>query len=476
MKKSIFLASGLLLGLGCSNGQNNSGPSKVKPDLIATTTTLPKGSVALDGVYATSVANGSDVLNLFDENPKTHWQARPGAGPNEGILIRFATPTQLTGLEASGTDGAFEPEGGLMDLSFDGKTLYQSVIGQKLDLSGATDGPVRELYIRITHTNLENALEPEIGPWFQPRNLPPVGFKSLRLFGDKGQELRLVAPLAQGGTVVASSSLAPGYAYGPERLFDSNPELAWVEGNKTNAGEGEVLEFAFEKPVRITALKLWNGYQRTPESFSDNACLNTFEFGIKNSSLQPYALKDQPDAQILALGEPLTGTVFQLRIKSVFPGKKYSDLALSELVFYNGEQPITLRSNPNTAETALRNRVVQTPLAEILNRGCRSISGSLKQDFNQLFTLRDDGTFSLQVIATTVDESETITVAAGHWELLEGTSTLAKVKITGCIKSTVNWMDRPTLEKTTLRTFSEIIQLDQNTLRGQKVVERFRFK
>jgi hypothetical protein len=37
-------------------------------------------------------------------------------------------------------------------------------------------------------------------------------------------------------------------------------------------------------------------------------------------------------------------------------------------------------------------------------------------------------------------------------------------------------MDQPTPEKTTLRTFSEIIQLDQNTLRGQKLVGNFRFK
>jgi len=149
---------------------------------------------------------------------------------------------------------------------------------------------------------------------------------------------------------------------------------------------------------------------------------------------------------------------------------------LSELVFYDGEKPFTLRSNSSVSGNELRNRAEKTPLAKILNRGCRSYSGSLKQDFNQLFTLRDDGTFSLQVIATTVDESETIHVAAGHWELLEGSPTLAKVKITGSVKSTVNWMDQPTPEKTTLRTFSEIIQLDQNTLRGQKLVGNFRFK
>ncbi len=436
---------------------------------------LPPGSVVLTTVYATSTANGSDVLNLFDQNPRTMWQAHPSAGPGEGILIRFAVPTTLTGLEAIGTDGAFDPEGGLMDLIFDGKTIYQNVIGPKLDLTGATDGPVHELYIRITHTNLEKPLKPEVGPWFQPANLPPIGFKSLRLFGDKGQELQLVAPKAQNGTVKASSSLAPAYVYGPERLFDANPVMAWVEGNPKNAGIAETLDITFDQSVRITALQCWNGYQRTPESFEDNARIKAFEFGLEGAPASTYTLKDERDVQSVALAAPLTGNHFQLRIKQVYPGKKYTDLALSELVFYDGDRPFVLRPS-STPASDLEMRAAKTPLKAILNRGCRATSGSLKQDFNQIFTLRGDGTFDFQIIATTIDESETIQEASGHWELIEASPNFAKVKITGSLQSTVNWMDQPKPEKTTVRTFSELLSIDQNSLRGQKIVQTIPLK
>lgn len=306
----------------------------------------------LTTVYATSTATGSDVLNLFDQNPRTIWQAHPSAGPGEGILIRFAVPTTLTGLEAIGTEGAFDSEGGLMDLSFDGKTIYQNVIGQKLDLTGATDEPVHELYIRITHTNLEKPLKPEVGPWFQPANLPPIGFKSFRLFGDNGQELQLVAPKAQNGTVKASSSLTPAYAYGAERLFDANLGLAWVEGNPKNAGIAETLDITFDQSVRISALQCWNGYQRTSESFEDNARLKAFEFGLEGAPTSTYTLKDERNVQSVALAAPLTGS----------------------------------------------------------------------------------------------------------------------------LQSTVNWMDQPKPEKTTVRTFSELLSIDQNSLRGQKIVQTIPLK
>jgi len=442
---------------------------------VVYTQALPPGSVVLTTVYATSTANGSDVLNLFDQNPRTTWQAHPSAGPGEGILIRFAVPTTLTGLEAIGTDGAFDPEGGLMDLSFDGKTIYQNVIGQKLDLTGATDGPVHELYIRITHTNLEKPLKPEVGPWFQPGNLPPIGFKSLRLFGDKGQELQLIAPKAQNGTVKASSSLTPAYAYGAERLFDANLGLAWVEGNPKNAGVAETLDVTFDQPVRITALQSRNGYQRTPESFEDNARIKAFEFGLDGATSNTYLLKDERNAQHIALAAPLSGNHFQLRIKQVYPGKKYTDLALSELVFYDGDRPFILRPS-STPASDLETRAAKTPLKTILNRGCRATTGSLKQDFNQIFTLRGDGTFDFQIIATTIDESETIQEASGHWELIEATPNFAKVKITGSLQSTVNWMDQPKPEKTTVRTFSELLSIDQNSLRGQKIVQTIPLK
>ncbi|MFM9946413.1 MAG: NADase-type glycan-binding domain-containing protein [Saprospiraceae bacterium] len=473
MKTTLFFFT-LLVFSACS-GNSQSQPAKsvsVRVDVQH----LPPGSTLLDGVYATSTNTGSNVLNLFDDNPATHWHALPGAGPNEGILIRFAKPVQLTGLEAIGTDGAFEEAGGLMDLSFDGKTLYQSVIGEKLDLTGATDAPVREIFIRITHTNLEKAVESEIGPWFQLKNLPPAGFKSLRLFGEKGQELKLVAPAALSGTLRASSSLSPGYAYGPECLFDGHLEMAWVEANKANAGEGETIEFSFEKPVRITAFKIWNGYQRSPESFSNNARLNGFEFGLKNTALQTYTLKDTKTGQLVTLATPITGTTFQLRIKTVFPGKKYSDLALSDLVFFDGETPFTLNSEITTAKNELKNRVAKTPLPEILDRGVRSSESSLERDFSQLFTLRGDGTFSLQTITVTVDESETIRVGSGHWEILEAGSTLVKIKITGSLRTTTNSLTSPVPEKTTTGAFSEVLTVDKNTIHGQKLIGAFRFK
>ena len=50
-----------------------------------------------------------------------------------------------------------------------------------------------------------------------------------------------------------------------------------------------------------------------------------------------YTLRDIRAGQKIELQSPAKGSAFELKIKSVYKGKRYKDLAISDIVFYDGE-------------------------------------------------------------------------------------------------------------------------------------------
>ncbi|MDX2136059.1 MAG: hypothetical protein SFV52_14840 [Saprospiraceae bacterium] len=419
----------------------------------------------LNGAYATSSAEGAPVENLFDQDSATVWRTRAGAGPDEGIMLYFAEPATLQGVRLAGVP----------DVPV---TVYEN--GQP----GATGGlnreialgnkPLRSLYLRFGAPTGTTAVRRTVGD----RNIDllpfpgtgSVGLSRLQLFNASGEDLRIVAPARRTGECRASSTLSPASAYGTACLFDARREFAWVEGNPATDGVGEMLQFRFPVNTTITALEIRNGYQRSDEHFSANARVRAFSFGPTGGAPTRYELKDNQTPQKIVLEKPVEGNTFDLRIESVFPGKKYKDLAISELLFYNGAEafvPVV------AAVSGIAGKISDSPLTAILDK---RVANSIREpdlQAEQAIILRTDGTFVVYRNEKWTDGAGSEIVADGNWELLSADTRSARVKIFGKLTDVSQYDAYYKGAVTTrfTRIFKDELTIDGATIQGKDFIQ-----
>jgi hypothetical protein len=131
--------------------------------------------------------------------------------------------------------------------------------------------------------------------------------------------------------------------YHPLYLVDEDPKTAWVEGHK-GSGAGEWVRLAVT-PMQAASgvrLRIRNGYQKTARLFAANA--RAKELVVKllpSGQSQVFTLKDAADWQEMRLAQsPGPLTAVELFVQSVYEGKKYKDLCLSDVqVFVTAETP-----------------------------------------------------------------------------------------------------------------------------------------
>lgn len=138
----------------------------------------------------------------------------------------------------------------------------------------------------------------------------------------------------------ASSFLSPqnGNTYFASNAHDFDLRTAWVEGAK-GYGIGEYIEYYFEAlSPRITEIRIYNGYFKSEQAWEDNSRVKRFKLYVNN---RPYAILELYDtraAQFFPV-EPLQSKikgkdlVLKFEISDVFKGKKWEDVAISEINF-----------------------------------------------------------------------------------------------------------------------------------------------
>lgn len=478
LKKSIkgTLLWGLWVCMAACGGGNSAGGTAS----LTEGATQDNGPITyLEGVYATSTAAGHTVENLFDQNPSSVWRTQNGAGPNEGVMLYFAEPTQVGVVHAVPIEGGAAVDSSvLLSIYVNGMETAIGYLNERIALKGAV---AKSLYVRIEATGLEaRRTERRNDAMVTFSEFPAgayVGFQKLQVFDPGGTALHLVPPKRVSGGVEASSTLAPAAAYGPEKLFDARKEFAWVEGNAATAGEGETLTFRFDQPVHVTAIQIWNGYQRSEEHFAANARVKSFAFGLDGGAMAEYALEDGTLPQKITLSAPVEGQVLTWRIADIFPGKKYKDLAISELLFFDGKQPFVLTTQPTGAAQGLAKTQTLPPvLQSLLNRPLVNdiIEGDVAT--TQSLILREDGTFVLYSTESFSEEVETEMLADGNWEWLgtdaDGT---ARVKIFGKMNNLTQSMAyyQGTGAQRSTRIFSDVLEIDAKFIKGNKNINLF---
>ncbi|MEM9895132.1 MAG: hypothetical protein AAF789_02070 [Bacteroidota bacterium] len=463
--------------------------------LLSSITTFGQ-TIRLEGLYATSTAlpfGKYSVYNLFDNDPSTIWKTLKGTGPNEGIMMIFPEPTYIGSLvlqQAKGIDFA------------EVTTFLIYVDGQNQGSNLVIDKRVNSLYIKILRTKSDRKITSEIDGKKYSRNIFyedfSVGLSEIKLLGDDDGQMRVIIPKKVNGSIQASSSLKPELAYGTSNLMDSRKEFGWVEGASGN-GIGEEIIFEADEDIRITAVKIWNGYQRSPSHFSGNSRLKSFQFGLEDQQGQSYSLDDTTTPQTVTLGRPITGRRFVLTIEAAYSGSKYRDLVLSELKFFDGETPIMIRTKSEeeriteTKAAAENNDLLKTFLDRnidviLLKSENKSGEGSYYSESHRQATsllLRSNNTFVIYedenyhfeeyIEAEGIDtgeDTEKQLIADGNWELKETGSDYLEIRIFGKILNTTPgeniYGSTSTEEKQ--RIFQDFLTLKKGTITGERFI------
>lgn len=146
--------------------------------------------------------------------------------------------------------------------------------------------------------------------------------------------------------ITASSEMAPDgkTTYKAENAHDFEKDTAWIP-RKGDYGVGQYLsyEFNFDKEknyngrLGVTKILLANGYKKSKKLWEANSRVKKIRMYVNGAPYRDLVLLDSFEIQTIDIGEimfPLgKTTVLKFEILDVYPGKKYKDTAISELVF-----------------------------------------------------------------------------------------------------------------------------------------------
>ncbi len=175
-----------------------------------------------------------------------------------------------------------------------------------------------------------------------------VGLAAIRGLGPFGQEEEPApAPTFDAGvypgqpaplevaTVSASSSLPPsgGNTYDADNTLDDDRATAWNSDGAANpSGVGERLVLRFESPIWVKEVVVANGYQKDDERFFGNARIREARLIVDGGVEFDVLIEDLQGLQAIKLEPPqLTRTVV-LEVTAIYPGERFEDLAVSEIV------------------------------------------------------------------------------------------------------------------------------------------------
>ena len=132
--------------------------------------------------------------------------------------------------------------------------------------------------------------------------------------------------------VEATSQLAADgtTTYGPGNLVDGKLATAWNEG-APGTGEGQYVSFRYKRTVRVTGLRIANGYQKTDATFAGNVRLRRLRVSFSDSPPVEIELRDAKGFQDIILDRPSVLTSLRLTILSTYPERQWDDAALSEV-------------------------------------------------------------------------------------------------------------------------------------------------
>jgi hypothetical protein len=148
------------------------------------------------------------------------------------------------------------------------------------------------------------------------------------------------SPATQAATIVeikASSTLAhKDNKYALIHLVDGNLETSWVEGVEGD-GVGEKVTITLSNKAALKHFRIRNGYWEEKYWSMNNRVKDLMLVADTGSSFT-ITLKDIPEEQTISLPEEWETKEITFILKSVYPGSKWRDTALTEIIIGDVEK------------------------------------------------------------------------------------------------------------------------------------------
>lgn len=248
--------------------------------------------------------------------------------------------------------------------------------------------------------------------------------KDIRFYGKDEKPYKIIPDLLVPGSVSASSTLAPATSYAATNLFDSRYEYAWASQGESDRTR---LDFGFRDEVTIEAIKFWNGYQRSDVHCYSNSRLKSVKVSGDGGFSETLRIQDVMGPQTLKLKQKFVGKSLTLEILSVWRGKQYKDVALSEIRFFDGKNWFMPDPSESLKSVSRKNR------ADFHAAGLDHVINKSIADKNWTFRFRSDGSF--YATGTKMIEGSTNSFyALGNYEIKAVESEAISLRIFGVLR------------------------------------------
>jgi hypothetical protein len=137
-------------------------------------------------------------------------------------------------------------------------------------------------------------------------------------------------------TSLQASSSAPTwkeYTFGVENLRDGKLDTSWQPKSK-KSGVGEWVKITFNGTAEVSAIVISNGFQRNDDLgdlFELNARLKSVHFTFSDGTRESCELEETKREETVCAFSPRTVSSVTVTIDAAHAGKKWQDLAVSEL-------------------------------------------------------------------------------------------------------------------------------------------------
>ncbi len=403
----------------------------------------------LISAYGTSYSETSfNAVSLLDPSAKGYWQPESkDFGASEGVYFQFKDPVFVSFIEII-VEGEFEKKDLSFQLYLDGQTqvrppssdyaagertktvFYDIGISNVKNQNGNTsfyikenensgeNDVVRDFYISTKengYSNLNYAAKSIFLKIKDAKILPKV--KSVKIFGkDEHKPLNIELPLSPKAAVAASSVLKPEIAYSPEKLFDSQLDMAWSTNGKDTDGIGQSITVTFDSKKEIGGIIIWNGYQRSEAHYNANSRVKQLDING-----QIVHVKDEKTPQTILFTKPVTSDKITLTIKDIYKSSKYKDVLISELRFITSDGKIILPQaktafEPLSKTDILKKDVTYANLIYAVDLIFPGPSYHLVRGISDTLRLRSNGSFVLYKYGDFNEDIGASDISEGNWE------------------------------------------------------------
>ena len=139
-------------------------------------------------------------------------------------------------------------------------------------------------------------------------------------------------PVHEPSTSSALIDKSGRYNYNASNLADADFNTAWAEG-EDGYGIGEFIEFDVG---RLLCLTIYNGYQKSIDSWKNNSRVKIFKVYLNNTPICFLELEDVMSGQSFDLGNLIQGGIedvsLRFEISKVYSGNKWKDVCISDIL------------------------------------------------------------------------------------------------------------------------------------------------